>query len=144
MPSLSGCSSIIFRLAKPAQPDYIVAMTLKTEDMLDAITLGEFPDHIRKTSEKVVVIMTQDWCPQWHAMTNFLEDFQDKASIFTLEYNRLPEFQSIMAFKENVFGNREVPYLRYYFQGELIVQTNYLNRITFAAMLDKTKPFSIR
>jgi hypothetical protein len=115
--------------------DAVVAQTLAD---------GEFPAEVRNAAEKVVVVLTQDWCPDWHAMDAFLPSFADKAVLFVLEYNKHPEFQKIMTFKEDVFGNREIPYLRYYHQGQLIVETNQLPRGTFEALLKKTQPFQLR
>jgi hypothetical protein len=58
-----------------------------------------------------------------------------------LTYNKHPRFQEIMTFKEETFGNFEVPYIRYFFQGNLITTTNKLPKNTFAALLTKEKPF---
>jgi len=115
--------------------DAVIAQTLEG---------GEFPEEIRNAAEKVVVILTQDWCPDWHAMDAFLPQFEDQVALFVLQYNQHPEFERIMGFKEEVFDNREIPYLRYYHQGRLIVATNQLPRGTFAALLQKTEPFRIR
>ncbi len=118
-------------------------LTLSDEMIQSTLDQGEFPAEVRTAAEKVVVILTQDWCPDWHLMDAFLPEFLDKAAIFVLEYNRHPNFQSIMEFKEETFGNREIPYLRYYFKGELITATNVLPKGTFGALLQKTKPFKV-
>jgi len=119
-------------------------LTLSDEVIEKTIADGEFPPEVRNAAEKVVVVLTQDWCPDWHAMEKFLPSFEDQAAIFVLNYNKHPDFERIMGFKEEVFGNREIPYLRYYHQGRLIVATNQLPRGTFAALLTKTQPFSLR
>jgi hypothetical protein len=103
----------------------------------------EFPESVRQHSEKVVVIMTQDWCPQWHAMDAYLNRFIDQASIYLLIYNTRSDFDRIREFKEEVFNNREIPYIRYYYQGKFITETNYLPQGTFSALLTKTKPFKL-
>jgi len=118
--------------------------TLTDEQIHKTIAAGEFPDEILSSAEKVVVVLTQDWCPDWHAMETFLPQYTEAAHIYVLNYNKHPEFETIMAFKEDVFNNREIPYLRYYFQGRFIVATNQLPRQTFEAMLKKTQPFSLR
>jgi hypothetical protein len=118
--------------------------TLSDADLTRTIESGEFPEEVRLAAEKVVVVLTQDWCPDWHAMDAFLPSFEDKAAIFVLQYNQHKDFQKIMTFKEDVFQNREIPYLRYYHQGQLIVATNQLPRGTFGALLKKTEPFSLR
>ena len=118
-------------------------LTLSDDVIEKTIATGEFPEEIRNAAEKVVVILTQDWCPDWHAMDRFLPDFQDRAALFVLQYNQHPEFERIMGFKEDVFGNREIPYLRYYHQGRFIVATNQLPRGTFEALLKKAEPFRL-
>ena len=116
-----------------------------SDDVLEkTMEFGEFPEEIRNAAEKVVVILTQDWCHDWQAMVPFLPDFADQATFFLLQYNQHPEFERIMEFKEDVFGNREIPYLRYYYQGRFIVATNQLPKSTFAALLTKTEPFTLR
>jgi hypothetical protein len=122
-----------------------LAYRVLTDEVLETtMEEGEFPVEVREAAEKVVVILTQDWCPDWHAMEVFLHDFTDQAAIYVLEYNRHPHFEAIMTFKEEVFGNREIPYLRYYHRGRFIVATNQLPRGTFAALLTKTEPFRLR
>jgi len=118
--------------------------TLSDAVLRQTLADGEFPAEIRNAATKVVVVLTQDWCPDWHAMNVFLPEFEDKAAIFALNYNLHPEFEKIMGFKEDVFGNREIPYLRYYHNGKFIVATNQLPRNTFAALLTKTEPFTLR
>jgi hypothetical protein len=118
--------------------------TLSDNVIERTLAAGEFPEEVRGAAEKVVVILTQDWCPDWHAMDRFLPQFEDRAAIFMLEYNKHPEFERIMGFKEDTFGNREIPYLRYYHQGRFIVATNQLPRGTFEALLKKTEPFVVR
>ncbi len=118
--------------------------TLNEDSLRTAMLEGEFPSEVRNAAEKVVVVLTQDWCPDWHAMDSFLPQFTDQAAIFLLTYNRHPLFQRIMEFKEDTFDNREIPYLRYYYQGQLIVATNALPQGTFAALLKKTKPFTLK
>jgi hypothetical protein len=109
-----------------------------TQDQLDALLKdGEFPESVRLAAPKVVVVMTQDWCGQWTSMAAYLSDFADQAAIFTVEYNRLPDFERIMHFKETVFRNDQVPYLRFYRDGKLVRQTNWIPRAAFAGMLER-------
>lgn len=109
-----------------------------TQDQLDALLKdGEFPESVRLAAPKVVVVMTQDWCGQWASMAAYLPEFAAQAAIFTVEYNRLPDFERIMHFKESVLGNDQVPYLRYYRDGHLVRQSNWLPRAAFAALLER-------
>ena len=117
--------------------------TLSDEVIEQTLETGEFPDEIRSAAPKVLVVLTQDWCPDWHRMEPFLPEFADEVAIFVLEYNKHPEFERIMEFKEEVFDNREIPYLRYYRDGAFIAATNALPKGTFAALLQKTKPFKL-
>ena len=114
------------------------AIRTLTNDQLDALlSEGEFPKSVRLAAPKVVVIMTQDWCGQWATMAAYLPDFADQAAIFTVEYNLLPDFERIMSFKENVFDNRQVPYVRFYRDGKLVRHSNWLPRGSFAAILGR-------
>jgi hypothetical protein len=107
-----------------------------TQDQLEALLReGDFPESVRLAADKVVVVMTQDWCGQWINMAAYLSDFADRAAIFTVEYNRLPDFETIMKFKEDVFGNAQVPYVRYYRAGKFVRASNWIPRGAFSAML---------
>ena len=119
-------------------------LTLSDEVIEKTMAEGEFPAEVRTAAEKVVVVLTQDWCPDWHAMETFLPEFDGKVAFFVLNYNKHPNFETIMEFKEEVFDNREIPYLRYYHQGRFIVATNHLPKGTFEALLKKTEPFTLR
>jgi hypothetical protein len=114
------------------------AIKTLTKDQLGALLReGDFPEDVRLAAPNVVVIMTQDWCPQWTDMAGYLPDFADQAAIFTVEYNLLPDFERIMRFKENVFKNRQVPYVRYYQGGKLVLDMNWMSRGRFSAMLKR-------
>lgn len=117
--------------------------TITDEQIAQTLKDGEFPEAIRNAAEKVVVIMTQDWCHDWHAMEPFLPEFQDQAAFFLLVYNLHPDFDAIREFKEDVFDNREIPYIRYYHGGQLIAKTNQLPKRTFEALLKRTEPFEL-
>lgn len=116
---------------------------LTEEELAATLATGEFPESVRRAAERVVVLMTQDWCPQWHDMARWLGDFADRAAIFVLVYNTRPDFETIRSFKEEVFGNFEIPYLRTYKDGALIAETNWLPKNTFAALLTRDKPFKL-
>jgi hypothetical protein len=51
------------------------------------------------------------------------------------EYDLEPWFESFMAFKEDSFGNREVPYVRYYREGVFSGESNYLSADGFTTRL---------
>ena len=115
------------------------AIRTLTQNQLDALVReGDFPESVRLAAPKVVVIMTQDWCPQWRDMEAYLPDFAEQAAIFTVAYNLLPDFERIMNFKERVLKNRQVPYVRYYQDGKLVLDMNWMSRARFAAMLSRS------
>lgn len=119
-------------------------MRVLTQNEIDlTLKAGELPSSVIGAGDKVVVILTQDWCHQWQDMKTYLPEFDGETEIFTLEYNCHKDFQKIMGFKEETFGNYEVPYLRYYFKGTLIAETNWIPRGTFAALLKREKSFKL-
>ncbi len=73
-------------------------------------------------------------------MSGYLEDAEAAApagamAVRYVEYDRESFFEDFMEFKENVFGNRSVPYVRYYRDGELIAESNYISRQGFLSKL---------
>ena len=104
---------------------------LITKDQaLDAIKNGDFGAGIISSKENVIIILTQDWCPQWVNMKNWIYkmDVDMDINIFELEYNKESYFHSFMGFKESVYRNFDVPYLRFYRNGELFQTSNYINK----------------
>ena len=102
-----------------------------------AIDEGEFPAEIVGSSKFVAIVLTQSWCPQWTMMSAWLEDSakEPETNVFFCEYDQEPFFEKFMAFKENVLGNRSVPYVRYYRDGVLVGQGNFVSRDGFARAL---------
>lgn len=94
---------------------------------------GEFPESVRSAAPKVAVALTQGWCSQWQRMKGFLQDgsLPSDCAVFYLEYDVEDFFQEFLAFKEGVFGNDQVPYLRYYSGGKLVSTSNYVDRHDF-------------
>jgi len=97
-----------------------------------AITYGDFSEEIRNAAPSVAIILTQSWCPQWVFMKSYLAEaekkFPDTLQIRFLEYDRESFFQDFLYFKEEVFQNREVPYVRYYQNGILKAESNYTSK----------------
>lgn len=111
--------------------------TISEDRVRQAMASGEFGDDVTGSAEKVVVIMTQDWCPQWVHMKTWLDNVETAGTvdIYPVEYNKEPYFNEFMAFKENTWKNGLVPYLRFYENGRLMKETNYINRIEFADLV---------
>jgi hypothetical protein len=100
---------------------------------------GEFGDDVIKAGPRVIVVLTQSWCPQWEMMLPWLDDAAREvgATAFYLEYDQESLFEPFMVWKEDVLGNRSVPYLRYYRDGVLVAQTNYVSRSALVASMNR-------
>ena len=109
---------------------------IEKEQALLAIRFGEFGDDIIRSAESVAVILTQSWCPQWHAMKRFVYDFT-VVQVFSLEYDRTDYFDAFRRFKEEVFNNDQIPYIRYYRNGILTGESNAVSETEFGKYLEK-------
>ena len=103
---------------------------INKEQALAAVQSGEFTDDITRSADRVAVILTQSWCPQWHAMEKFVADYSG-AEIFCLEYDGTDFFDTFLEFKEKKLGNDQVPYIRYYRGGTLIAESNAVSEAAF-------------
>jgi hypothetical protein len=116
-------------------------MTIKLtpEQCAAAVRDGEFGDDVIKASPSVVVILTQSWCPQWTRMRDYIGRMADDPArrIFSVEYDLEPYFENFMNFKETKFGNDQVPYVRYYRNGSLARESNYLDERGFLQLAEK-------
>jgi hypothetical protein len=77
---------------------------------------------------RAALILTQSWCPQWQAMKAYLREAENRLpglTILYIEYDLVPWFEEFMAFKEETFDNREIPYVRYYNEGKCTSWSNY-------------------
>ena len=115
---------------------------LSREQAASAMRLGEFDQSVRAASRLVAVVLTQDWCGQWAAMDGYLAEMGTRSpelelAVFQLEYNRVDYFQEFLRFKEQVLGNAVIPYVRYYRDGLLIGQSNYVSERQFLAFFQE-------
>lgn len=119
--------------------DMIYKNIISKEQALEAIEKGEFGTDITSSKSNVIIILTQDWCPQWRSMKSWIYNFETELEIdiYELEYNKESYFKKFMKFKESIFQNYDVPYLRYYKDGKLIAQTNYINKNSVLEIIDK-------
>lgn len=110
---------------------------ISIENALLATEKGEFSDELIKSKDKVAIVLTQDWCPQWSSMQGWMEAMEENSEldIYYLEYNTTSIFLQFMDYKENYWGNNQVPYVRYYSGGKLISQTNYVGKGAFLSLL---------
>lgn len=101
----------------------------------EAMERGEFGDEVVRAHARVAVILTQDWCPRWAAMRQWIYELNDDFALFEFVYNKTELFESFMAFKEKVWGNDRIPYIRFYRDGKLFSQSNDLTREEFLKRL---------
>ncbi|QNU66855.1 hypothetical protein EHE19_018830 [Ruminiclostridium herbifermentans] len=106
---------------------------IKTEQAMYAIKNGEFDTKMITSKSKVIVILTQDWCPQWIDMKNWVYTLklEEDIEIYEFEYNKTEYFNEFMSFKESYWNNYYVPYLRFYKEGILAKETNYIDKSKF-------------
>lgn len=110
------------------------------EEALNIIRNKELPKNLLKTRDKVVFISTQQWCPQWPAMLSYLPDAVKKdkdLAVFFFCYDTSSIFERFMNFKENVWKNALIPYVRYYKNGKLYYESNYVSEFTFYDILNE-------
>ena len=89
----------------------------------------EFPASVRSAAARVIVVLTQSWCPDWSATRAILERAEsDELAVFFVEYDREPFFGAFRSFKETVFANSLIPYLRYYRDGRFVADGNGVYR----------------
>ncbi len=117
-------------------------LELTGEQAAFAMRQGEFGEEVRAASRLVAVVLTQDWCGQWAAMDGYLAEMGSRhpeldLTIFLLEYNRVSYFQEFLSFKEQVLGNRVIPYVRYYRDGSLVGQSNYVSERQFLSFFQE-------
>ena len=92
----------------------------------------EIPEEILNSSEKVAVILTQDWCPQWTFMERWLDNTEKQGiKTYYISYNKKSYFYDFMSVKESTFANALVPYVRYYKNGEFIDDSNFVSEELF-------------
>ena len=111
---------------------------LSREDCLGMMERGELGLSVLGAAERVAVVLTQSWCPQWAWMRSYLEAMPPDPAreVFWVEYDLEDFFEPFRRFKEEVLGNGEVPYVRYYRKGELVAQSNFIDAGGFARRLE--------
>jgi len=102
---------------------------LSHDQAQQAISDRDFSADITAASKDVALILTQSWCPQWVFMNMSIKGLKEgpediDLTIFTYEYDRSPIFNEFMNFKESVYRNWEVPYVRLYKNGRFIGGSN--------------------
>jgi hypothetical protein len=103
-----------------------------------AMRTGEFDVAVLGAARNVAVLLSQDWCGQWSDMDRYLDKLAGNPQarvpdlvVCQLLYNRLDFFEEFLRFKEQALGNDRIPYVRYYRDGRLIGQSNYVSELQF-------------
>lgn len=114
---------------------------LTEEDARQILTERNIPDRIIRSASAVAVILTQSWCPQWRAMDVYLDRWARKEPedtgihVYHLEYDLLPFFSRFLSWKEDMFRNYDIPYVRYYRDGTFVGDSNYVDPEQFRSSL---------
>lgn len=106
----------------------------------EAIANGEFGKEVVASQKHVAIILTQSWCSQWVHLNRSLESLEQKyeyeIDIYELEYDKVDYFDDFRRFKENTLKNDLIPYIRYYTDGKLVGETNYVSVNEFLSMFN--------
>jgi hypothetical protein len=108
---------------------------------------GEFSKELTHAQKYVSIVLTQSWCPYWANLKNNLKKLVENRKdldiiIFKLEYDLTDYFNDFLHFKENVFKNHLIPYVRYYIEGELVAETNYVSTYGFLSKFELGQSYS--
>ncbi len=114
-----------------------VKKVITPDQAMEAMRNGEFGSDVTGSAKLVVVVMTQDWCPQWADMKRWIYgiDANGGLQIYELIYDLETYFNDFRNFKERTWNNDRIPYLRYYRDGSLYLETNYVSRRDFASAI---------
>jgi hypothetical protein len=114
-------------------------LKLSGDDCKAAMRDGEIPASLIASAPGVAVVLTQSWCPQWLWMKSYLGSVAEEegVDVYWVEYDREPYFEEFRAFKEDTFGNYEIPYVRYYRDGTFARESNYIDKGGFLRCLKR-------
>ncbi len=120
--------------------------TLSEEQVRHALEHKEFPEDVVQDAPLVVVALTQSWCPQWRSMLGWLRELSyretpegaEPITVWELEYDGQPYFREFLELKEKTWGNRLIPYLRYYRDGALFRTDNYISAEQFLSNIKES------
>lgn len=112
-------------------------IVLTNEQAVTTIQNGEFSEDILRSGKVVIVVLSQDWCPQWIHMKRWIYQLETDTKIqaYELLYNNIPAFHKFKHFKETQWNNYQIPYVRYYMDGKLFHESNYVNEKTFMSII---------
>lgn len=112
--------------------------TIDEQQARCAIQHGEFDSEVVASSPCVAVVLTQGWCSEWFAMDAWLRRLIEQreprdmhVDVWTLLYDQVSYFREFLQFKESVFGNYRIPYIRYYSKGRPFGESNFVQAAEF-------------
>ncbi|MFA5851310.1 MAG: hypothetical protein WC820_01290 [Spirochaetales bacterium] len=110
---------------------------LTADECQAAIAAGDFSPAITASAAFAALVLTQSWCPQWTWMRRYLDDLatDSDTAIYWVEYDKETFFEDFLDLKEGRYGNRQIPYVRYYRNGILVHESNYIDRSGFLRSL---------
>ncbi len=97
--------------------------------MLATAEEGEIPADLLSKSKNVMAIFTQDWCPDWHGLERDLkknENYSEDIFVCIAIYNKSAHSEKVMTFKETVWNNGLIPYVRCYKDSQFVKESNAL------------------
>ena len=102
---------------------------------LDCLEHGEFGTEITASNDHVAIVLTQSWCPQWASLQHTIERLDEPSlDVWLFIYDRAEIFEKFLEFKEGVFGNDGIPYVRYYRASRLAGESNFVSKQEFVEL----------
>ncbi len=115
----------------------VTLKALPEDQAIACIENGEFSEDIIASNKHVAVVLTQSWCPDWPEMRRMIEQLvKPGLDVWVFTYDQASIFDEFVEFKENVFGNGQIPYVRYYRDGRLTGVSNYVSAREFLNILN--------
>ena len=107
----------------------ITFYNMTDDDILETIEKKEIPEALLSKSKNLIAVLTQDWCPDWHALEKDFKDnvnYSDDVFICIGIYNTSAHVEKFMDFKENFWQNALIPYIRCYKDSKFIKDSNLM------------------
>lgn len=119
----------------------IKLIELEDNESLQVMATGEFSQSILNSAPRVIIILTQSWCPDWWAQKLVFKDKpigeRDDLKVYFNEYDTKAYRSEFTGFKERIFGNGLIPYLRFYKNGNFDHDSNYSGRRAIKKWLEQ-------
>lgn len=110
---------------------------ISVDQAKNCIEVGDFAREITMSNLNVAIILTQSWCPEWAGMKRYLADFEDPdLDVWLFLYDLSLIYEEFLRFKEDIWGNASIPYIRYYKNADLITSTNAVSKDRFVQIFE--------